>query len=120
MTLDHLWTVLGWLAFILNVWGNLALATKSSRGWFVRIACNLCWLPYSVYTAAWALLANHLSFMAINCYGWWKWRRDDRLAAMIHVPGETPTTREIERARRIAYAQGFTAGRRSVRSVVSA
>lgn len=111
MTLNDLWTALGWLAFALNVWGNLALTTKGVRGWIIRIACNLCWIPYGVYTAAWALLANHLVFVAINCYGWWKWRRDEWLDAMIHVPGETPSPSAIERARRIAYAQGFTAGR---------
>jgi hypothetical protein len=119
VTLNHVWTLLGWVAFALNVWGNLALTTKGVRGWIIRIACNLCWMPYGIYTAAWALLANHLVFVAINCYGWWKWSRDAKWEAAIQVPGETPPTREIERARRIAYAQGFVAGQ-SVRSRVSA
>lgn len=113
VTLDLLWTILGWLAFGLNVWGNLALATKSNKGWVIRVACNLCWMPYAIYTAAWALFANHCAFIVVNCYGWWKWRRDERLNALIHVPGETPPVSEIERVRRIAYAQGFTAGGRN-------
>lgn len=72
-----LFTVLGWLAFALNVWGNLELTGKSVRGWIVRLACNLCWMPYSVVTGAWALLANHVVFAGINCYGWWKWRQQN-------------------------------------------
>lgn len=110
MTLNLLWTILGWVAFALNVWGNLALTTKGLRGWIIRIVCNLCWLPYGVYTRAWALLGNHLVFIVINAYGWWKWRREEKLDAMIHTPGETPTPSALQRARRIAYAEGFAAG----------
>lgn len=108
--MSFLWNTLGWVAAVLNVWGNLALTTKGIRGWIIRIACNLCWMPYGVYTRAWALLANHLLFVGINCYGWWKWRRDElRLTARIEVPGETPPINQLERARRIAYVQGWDA-----------
>jgi hypothetical protein len=103
-----IWQIFGWAAAILNVAGNLALTTKSLRGWIIRIACNLCWLPYGIYARAWALCANHLLFIAINAYGWWKWRRDDlRLQARIEVPGETPPASPLERARRMAYVQGW-------------
>jgi hypothetical protein len=102
------WTLFGWAAAILNVWGNLALTTKGIRGWIIRIACNLCWMPYGVYTRAWALIANHLLFVAINAYGWWKWRRDDlKLQARTEVPGETTKISPLERARRMAYVQGW-------------
>lgn len=112
--MNTLWIVFGWLAFVLNVWGNLALTTKGVRGWIIRIACNLCWMPYGIYTAAWALLANHLLFVGINCYGWWRWHDDERkLTALIDAPGETPPMDAVERARRIAFAQGFAAGQRS-------
>jgi hypothetical protein len=67
---------LGWLAFVLNVWGNLALTSKGVSGWIIRLACNVCWVPYAIATGAWALLANHLLFMGINAYGWWKWTRE--------------------------------------------
>lgn len=70
-----IWTLLGWLAFVLNVWGNLALTTKGVRGWVIRVGSNLAWIPYGVYTSAWALTANHTLFMAINFYGWWRWTR---------------------------------------------
>lgn len=74
---DHwLWHAVGWLAFALNVWGNMMLTTKSRAGWVVRLACNVCWLPYAVLTGAWALLANHVLFMGINVLGWMRWRRD--------------------------------------------
>lgn len=114
MTLDHLWSALGWIAAILNVWGNLALTTKGRRGWIIRIVCNLCWMPYGIYTATWALCANHLLFVGINSYGWWKWRRDEQqLSARIEVPGEIPLTTPFERARRIAYVQGWDAAMRA-------
>lgn len=108
MTLDAVWSALGWLAAGLNVWGNLALTTKGLRGWIIRIACNLCWMPYGIYTKAWALLANHLLFVAINAYGYWKWRRDEQLA---FVPGDVPRVGEAERRRREAYTKGFDDGR---------
>ena len=76
MTGGVLWQSLGWLALVLNVAGNLMLTTKGPGGWIVRLACNACWIPYSITTAAWALLANHALFAAINVYGWMKWRRD--------------------------------------------
>ena len=64
---------LGWIAFALNVWGNLALTEKGVRGWLIRIASNLVWMPYGIWTHAWALSANHLLFLGINVYGWVKW-----------------------------------------------
>lgn len=77
------WDFLGWLAFALNVWGNLALTAKGASGWIIRLMCNICWLPYSVQTQAWALLGNHLLFMAINIYGWVKWAREAEVGAEV-------------------------------------
>lgn len=73
-----IWHVLGWLAFALNVWGNMMLTTKSRSGRMVRLACNICWLPYAVLTGAWALLANHIVFMGINVIGWVRWHKEDQ------------------------------------------
>lgn len=112
MTLDTLWNALGWIAAGLNIWGNLALTTKGLKGWIIRIVCNLCWMPYGIYTHAWALLANHLLFVAINCYGYWKWRNDE-LAE--RVPGDVPKGTETERRRRKAYVDGFNDGRKAER-----
>ena len=75
MTGTFFWQALGWLAFALNVWGNMMLTTKGVSGWIIRLACNVCWIPYSINTGAWALLANHALFMGINIYGWHKWTR---------------------------------------------
>lgn len=98
------WQALGWVALALNVWGNLALTSKGSGGWIIRLACNACWVPYSLATSAWALLVNHLLFAAINVYGWRKWRR-------MQTPGETPPTTLVEADRRAAWISGFEAGR---------
>lgn len=108
-----IWQVLGWVAFALNVWGNLALTTKGVRGWIIRIFSNACWIPYGLVTAAWALTANHALFAVINAYGWWKWTQDAR---RVSTPGETPWTEDHEIRRRAAYVAGFEAGRKAQRS----
>jgi len=107
-----IWQILGWVAFALNVWGNLALTTKGVRGWIIRIFSNACWIPYGVVTGAWALTANHGLFALINAYGWWKWTRD---AKAVSTPGETPWTAAHEVRRRAAYRNGFEAGRKAQR-----
>jgi len=109
--LDVLWNVFGWVAAMLNVVGNLTLVTKSKIGWVIRIIVNLLWMPYGIYTSAWALCANHMMFVGINAYGWLKWTRDERREASIVTPGETPKTSAHEKSRRLAYVDGFKAGR---------
>ena len=108
------WQILGWVAFALNVWGNLALTTKGLRGWIIRIFSNACWMPYGLATGAWALTANHLLFAGINVYGWVKWKREADAFAKVTTPGETPPTTDAEMRRRAAYAEGWNAGRMSM------
>jgi hypothetical protein len=74
--------LIGWVALLLNVWGNLALVKKSNSGWIIRLVCNVAWVAYSIFFAAWPLLANHLIFAGINYHGWWKWK-----AAQYICPG---------------------------------
>lgn len=100
MTGGWFWEALGWLALALNVWGNLALTSKGASGWIIRLACNGCWIPYAVATSAWALLANHALFAAINVYGWRKWRR-------MQTAGETPPVPLREQERRAAFMAGW-------------
>ena len=106
--LDVLWNVFGWVAAILNVVGNITIATKSKSGWIIRIIVNLLWMPYGVYTKAWALIANHALFIAINAWGWWKWNRDEMRE---YAPGDVPRAGETEKRRRAAYVLGFSEGR---------
>lgn len=112
---NTIWQILGWVAFALNVWGNLALTTKGVRGWVIRIFSNACWIPYGIVTTAWALTANHGLFALINAYGWWKWTKDAKLEARTKTPGETPDTTDAETARRAAYIAGFEAGRQALK-----
>ncbi|HEV3059667.1 MAG TPA: nicotinamide mononucleotide transporter [Vicinamibacterales bacterium] len=109
--LDILWEIFGWVAAILNVVGNITIATKSKVGWIIRIVVNVLWFPYGVYTKAWALIANHALFVVINAWGWWKWNRDEKRELRIVTPGETPPTSAFQKARRQAYVNGFNAGR---------
>jgi hypothetical protein len=64
---------IGWLAFILNVWGNLSLTKLSAKGWIIRLASNGMWLIYSAGVGAWPLFGNHAVFTLINIYGYWSW-----------------------------------------------
>lgn len=64
--------LLGWLAFILNVWGNLALTNMSNKGWIIRLVSNAAWLVYSGYMGAWPLFGNHAVFTIIDILGWRK------------------------------------------------
>lgn len=67
---------MGWFALILNIWGNLALAKKSTLGWLIRLACNIAFIIYSTAFSVWPLLVNHIIFAGINIYGWFLWRKD--------------------------------------------
>lgn len=79
---------MGWAAFLLNVWGNLALSNLSARGWIIRLVSNAAWLIYSGYTGAWPLFGNHAVFTLINIHGWVKWNKSQS-AAMV-AEGATP------------------------------
>jgi len=50
-------------------------------------------------------------FIVINCYGWWKWRRDE----LFDVTGEQPKMNAVNRARREGYQEGFNDGRKAER-----
>ena len=68
--------LLGLLAFALNVWGNLELTRKSARGWYVRIVAILFWGAYGLAAASWPNIVNAATFLCINGYGLWKWKRE--------------------------------------------
>ena len=67
--------LLGFLAFALNVAGNLLLTSKNSRGWIIRIWSNAAQIGYAVLIVSPSLVTNGSTFFAINLYGWWRWRR---------------------------------------------
>lgn len=69
---------LGWVAFALNVWGNLELTKVGNRGHIIRLCSNACWLIYSPFVGAWALFVNHLTFAGINMLGYYRWKKLER------------------------------------------
>ena len=73
--------LVGFVGFALNVWGNLALTSKSTHGWTIRIASNLCWGAYGFGSASWPNLVNAATFFGINCYGLWRWTREAKKGA---------------------------------------
>ncbi len=80
------WAVeaIGYLAFVMNVAGNLLLARKNAWGWLVRLATNVAWIAYAVQVPGGApMWANHGTFLAINIYGWLEWRKNRTLETPI-------------------------------------
>jgi hypothetical protein len=70
-----LFSIIGWVAFALNVAGNLMLTGMTNRGHAIRLCSNACWLIYAPATGAWALFANHCTFAVINVIGYVRWHR---------------------------------------------
>jgi hypothetical protein len=70
----------GFLSFALNVAGNLMLTWKWRSGWAVRIIAIISWGIYGAQLSSWPMIANAVTFFCINCYGWWKWRKEERAA----------------------------------------
>ncbi len=67
--------IVGFLAFLTNVVGNFMLARKIIWAWPVRLVSITLWGFYAVDLDSPSLLANALTFFAINCYGWHHWRK---------------------------------------------
>lgn len=67
--------IAGFAAFALNVWGNVLLARKSQRGWWIRIASIILWGVYGIGAASWPNVVNAVTFFGINVYGLRQWRR---------------------------------------------
>lgn len=71
----------GFLSFILNVAGNMMLAWKWRSGWVVRIVAIVSWGLYGLQIRSNPIMLNAVTFFCINCYGWWKWRKEEKLKA---------------------------------------
>lgn len=80
---------IGAVAFALNVWGNLELTKQGNRGHIIRLCSNACWLIYSPLVGAWALMANHATFAAINVLGFHRWRRIEAKREHDRLEGKT-------------------------------
>jgi hypothetical protein len=79
----------GVLAFVLNVWGNLELTKQGNRGHIIRLCSNACWLVYSPLVGAWALMANHATFAAINMLGYHRWKKIEADREQKRVEGKS-------------------------------
>lgn len=67
---------LGYAALVLNVVGNLLLAHKRLSGWIIRLLTNAAWIAYAVQIQdGTPMAANHLIFVGINLYGFWRWHK---------------------------------------------
>ena len=80
---------IGVVAFALNVWGNLELTKQGNRGHIIRLCSNACWLVYSPLVGAWALMANHATFAAINVLGFHRWRKIEAAREHARVEGKS-------------------------------
>lgn len=77
--------LIGIAAFLTNVVGNLLLARKSERGWYIRIVSIVLWFIYAQGTTSLAMTLNSITFFGINVYGLVHWRRE-RLRASQEQP----------------------------------
>jgi len=67
--------IIGYVAFALNVAGNLLLAHKNTLGWGVRLLTNIVWIVYAMQVEnGLPMVINHLTFLGINAYGLWSWK----------------------------------------------
>lgn len=70
--------LMGFAAFLTNVLGNFLLARKDRRGWPVRIVSILLWGTYAWNITSWPMVANAVTFLFINAYGWHHWGKEQR------------------------------------------
>jgi nicotinamide riboside transporter PnuC len=77
--------IVGCVATVLNIIGNLMLARLRLGGWVIRLLTNIVWVVYSLNTnGGWPLMLNHLVFFYINLDGWLAWRRAQRSGVLRH------------------------------------
>lgn len=67
--------LIGILAWLLNVVGNIMLAYKRRSGWPVRLVSIILWGIYAWNIWSLALIGNSITFFGINLWGWWNWRK---------------------------------------------
>lgn len=84
----------GFVAFALNVWGNLELTKVGNRGHVIRLVANAVWIAYSITCGAWALTANHIVFAGINVLGYTRWRRLEREGKIVQHAGPRDEDRD--------------------------
>lgn len=77
MTFDA-FEIVGFLAFITNVAGNLMLAWQTVWGWVVRLVSISLWFVYAYSESSPSLIANAITFFGINLFGLWKWTREQK------------------------------------------
>lgn len=89
---------IGFLAFALNVWGNLELTKVGNRGHIIRLVANAVWIAYSITCGAWALTANHIVFAGINVLGYTRWKRLEQEGKIVrHYGHESCGPRDEDR-----------------------
>lgn len=85
---------IGFLAFALNVWGNLELTKVGNRGHVIRLAANAVWIAYSITCGAWALTANHIVFAGINVLGYTRWKKLEQEGKIVRHAGPRDEDRD--------------------------
>lgn len=69
-----LWDVIGYVAFVTNVAGNLLLTRKNAKiGFAVRLIPNVLWFAHGLVQQDGAIVANAVTFFVINSLGILGW-----------------------------------------------
>ena len=78
--------IVGFLAFLTNVAGNLMLAWQTIWGWVVRLVSISLWFVYAYSESSPSLIANAVTFFCINIFGLWKWKRAKKRCTVCGAP----------------------------------
>jgi len=60
-----------------NVVGSVFIAKRDSRGYRIFMAGFLPSAAFAVYYRHWGMLTLYVYYLAVNCYGFYVWRKTD-------------------------------------------
>lgn len=60
---------------VLSMIGSVFIAHRDRRGYLIFIVSFFPAAAFAVYYRHWGLLTLYTYFLAVNCYGYYRWRR---------------------------------------------
>ena len=76
--------VVGHIGYAFIALGIMALSKKKKWGWISRFIGEALWIGIGFYVGMSSMWAWGFVFLVIDGYGYYKWRRDERLPVRQH------------------------------------